>query len=141
MKNIRIAVIVFFFCLLMGVVSPGSRRVEAKGKYVLSGFGKLVDEEYLVIKPKNNKKRLLVKGWAYKTKNRNVDKSGRSKKYFNKTFIVARNCKVVEVEMPHDHVYNFKRYLSKYNIHGDFAGIAVDVVIKGGKVYRIYRSA
>ncbi len=139
-KKISI-VIILVICLLAGALLPNTGRAEAKEKYVLSGFGKQVEAEYLVIKPKNNKKKLLVRGWAYKTKNRGVDVSGKKKKYFDKTFKVARNCKVVEVEMPRNHVYGFKKYLSKYKISGDFAGIAVEVVIRNGKVYRIYRSA
>lgn len=141
MKNKKIVAIIMFFCLFTGVLSLNSRNIEAKGKYVLSGFGKNVEAKYLVIKPNKNKKKLIVKGWAYKTKSRNYQKSGKSKKYFNKTFKVASNCKVVEVEMPRNDVYSFKKYLKKYNIHGDFAGIVVQVVIKNGKVYRIYKSA
>ncbi len=141
MKNKKVVVIILLLCFFTSVFSPNSRQIEAKRKYVLYGYGKHVDAKYLVIKPKNNRKKLLVKGWAYKTKKRTYDESGKSKKYINKTFKVARNCKVVEVEMPRDHVYSFKKYLRKYKIRGDFAGIAVQVVIKNGKVYRIYKSA
>lgn len=137
----KILSVLLCLCLIMvsAAVYP-SRKAEAKGKYVLAGSGKNVKSDYLVIKPKG-KNKLRVKGWAYKTKKVFADTSEMSNKYYNKTFKIARGCKVIEVEMPKDHVYSYKKYLKKYKIHGDFAGIETQVVIKNGKVHRIYLSA
>lgn len=54
---------------------------------------------------------------------------------------IAKYFQVVEVEMPTNHVYSYRKYLKKYKIHGDFTGIEARVVIKNGKVHRIYLSS
>ena len=137
----KMIVVLAISCMVLGTVAWPSKFAEAKSKYFLSGFGKGVEPDYLVVTPKNRNKELLVKGWAYKNKKLFADTYGKSKKYVNKKFKVTRDCKVIEVEMPKNQVYRLKKYITKYKIRGDFAGIQVQLLIKDGKVCRIYRSA
>lgn len=140
MKTKIISVVLCLCLIIVSAAVYPDWKTEAKGKYVLAGPGKGVSPDYLVIKPKG-KNKLRVKGWAYKTKKLFADTSEMSNKYYKKTFKIARSCKVVEVEMPKNHVYSYRKYIKKYKIHGDFTGIEARVVIKGGKVHRIYLSA
>lgn len=140
MKRKILSVLLCLCLIVVGVVAGQDWKAAAKGKYVLAGSGKNVRSDYLVIEPKG-KNKLRVKGWAYQTQKVFADTSAMSNKYYNKTFKIARGCKVIEVEMPKNHVYSYWKYLKKYKIHGDFAGIEAKVVIKGGKVHRIYLSA
>ncbi len=140
MKRKILSILLCLSLIMVSAAAYPSRKAEAKGKYVLAGSGKNVKSDYLVIKPKG-KNKLQVKGWAYKTKKVFADTSEMSNKYYNKIFKIARGCKVVEVEMPTNHVYSYRKYLKKYKIHGDFTGIEARVVIKNGKVHRIYLSA
>lgn len=140
MKRKILSVLLCLCFIIVSVATYPGRKAETKGKYVLMGSGKSVRSDYLVIKPKG-KNKLKVKGWAYKTKKVFADTSEKSTKYYNKVFKIARGCKVIEVEMPKNHVYSYQKYLKKYKIHGDFTGIEARVVIKSGKVHRIYLSA
>ena len=61
----------------------------------------------------------------------------------NKRIAVARNCRVIEIENPRNHIYSLKNYIRKYKVKRgqNIRGIETYLKIKGGKITEIDFSA
>ena len=134
----RIAIVL---CLIGGIVVFQSkpRQAMAKSKYWLSAMSYETGGTSSV-KYKGTK--IKIKGKWGKGKSMDLALNA-GKKSVNKTLKLASNCKVIEVEMPKNHVYPAKKYFKKIGLKKGkiLPYIELNILIENKKVKKIYTSA